>query len=54
MPQYRIIAVVEAPNEAAAEQVANERLGHDEDYGFDYIIREVSVLPAEPDTVDTA
>jgi len=44
MPRYAIIAHIEAPDDAAALCVAAERLGHDENYGFDYTIERVETF----------
>ena len=38
MKRYKLVAYIEAPDDGAAEQVAAERLGPDEDYGFAYTI----------------
>ena len=35
---YRFMVVVDCENREQAEQVMRERMGHDEDYGFDYAI----------------
>lgn len=43
MKDYLLIARIKAPDDDSAMQVAEERLGHDEDYGFPYVIDQIKV-----------
>jgi len=38
MPKYAYTVVVEAATEELADRVMSERIGYDEDLGFDYSI----------------
>ena len=38
MSTYRYTVIVECDTDAQADQVMRERIGPDEDYGFDYLI----------------
>lgn len=40
--EFTFTVTVEADNEAQADQVMAERLSHDEDYGFNYLVTWVS------------
>lgn len=46
---YYILAVVEAPDDTSALRVAEERLGHDDDYGFPYTIERFKTFSGDGD-----
>lgn len=49
--KFRLSAIIDCADITKAEIVANERLGHDEDYGFDYSVDIEQIEKAEAATI---
>lgn len=47
MPKFSAVVEIEAATIEEAEQVIAERVGYDEDYGFDYRISDKGVTPVD-------